>query len=748
MIYTQEQINEIRRRLSAMGVRDSNIKELDLTKVALTGNETVVIVKNSENVRVPISSLVPVSMLEDVQLVTQDDEPYLCFIFKTTEGDKVITVPLSSLLSGLGDKIQNLEDRLLTLEVNEAEDIANIQNEINNHKIQINTINGLITSLNLKVPNLESKISTLERKVQSLERAINDDDSDDSSGVKLYYNVTYDELVNLRNNSALIPGTKYRITDYDVYDGSEVEFAECSGIADLPEFKSAHHHFDILVTAIDNSHLDCNAKALHSARDTENYFTNVDLSKWELKYDLDNDKSKYSWALNTNYRKQAEYKSYSFSQGEIPADADVLYKFNLGGALVDIEHIAKEATGTVINIDTSGFTGTGLPLGFDLISVGSEAVVTLRKEGTNLIAIVTSGANQIFNMTIASNKKLDIYYRNAYQHLEGKGIIYYMKDDENNECPYDFKNIMFKCGDEHVYTFDANEDVTIVPEYTEEYINIQKNSYSTVTAPETQEVNDPTVPYKYVTTITSVLSASIGYMIIRINTELPNVTFIVQNTNDTEVYYRDVNGNLITTNIEGSNDIGQIKGGGTRSVVTNSFVVKTEDGVAWIRCKNTSEDSINYVTVGIPGYTKHYEADNARNNIIMPYINNRGQHLNNNVFLVKKNNNYTLKENYIGYNSHDITVNGSAVNNKFGNYNYNNSYQGLIGCKTGDDCINITINCGANTCIIGKDCHNISVSASHMDDCIIEDYVNNKEVTGETLQYYKVVNGITYTEVS
>jgi hypothetical protein len=26
---------------------------------------------------------------------------------------------------------------------------------------------------------------------------------------------------------------------------------------------------------------------------------------------------------------------------------------------------------------------------------------------------------------------------------EGKGVIYYMKDEHGNECPYDFKNIQF-----------------------------------------------------------------------------------------------------------------------------------------------------------------------------------------------------------------------------------------------------------------------------------------------------------------
>jgi hypothetical protein len=26
----------------------------------------------------------------------------------------------------------------------------------------------------------------------------------------------------------------------------------------------------------------------------------------------------------------------------------------------------------------------------------------------------------------------------------GKGVIYYMKDEHGNECPYDFKNIQFQ----------------------------------------------------------------------------------------------------------------------------------------------------------------------------------------------------------------------------------------------------------------------------------------------------------------
>ena len=37
----------------------------------------------------------------------------------------------------------------------------------------------------------------------------------------------------------------------------------------------------------------------------------------------------------------------------------------------------------------------------------------------------------------------------------GKGVIYYMKDEWNNECPYDFKGILFTINNESKYTFDA-----------------------------------------------------------------------------------------------------------------------------------------------------------------------------------------------------------------------------------------------------------------------------------------------------
>ena len=38
----------------------------------------------------------------------------------------------------------------------------------------------------------------------------------------------------------------------------------------------------------------------------------------------------------------------------------------------------------------------------------------------------------------------------------GKGVIYYMKDEYGNECPYDFKNIRFNIGEKYFYTFFIN----------------------------------------------------------------------------------------------------------------------------------------------------------------------------------------------------------------------------------------------------------------------------------------------------
>src|SRR5574344_300305 len=98
--------------------------------------------------------------------------------------------------------------------------------------------------------------------------------------------VAYAELVALIANQALIPGRKYRITDYAPSNAG----AGASGI----EFKMAGHAFDIVVTATSTSRVNENALAMPHDGDT--YFVSANLAAWQLKYTLSNDVTEFDWA--------------------------------------------------------------------------------------------------------------------------------------------------------------------------------------------------------------------------------------------------------------------------------------------------------------------------------------------------------------------------------------------------------------------------------------------------------------------
>ena len=58
----------------------------------------------------------------------------------------------------------------------------------------------------------------------------------------------------------------------------------------------------------------------------------------------------------------------------------------------------------------------------------------------------------------------------------GKGVIYYMKDEWNNECAYDFKNIKFKKSDVWLYTFGGATDDSLTGNSTGNIIKEYKSS--------------------------------------------------------------------------------------------------------------------------------------------------------------------------------------------------------------------------------------------------------------------------------
>ena len=99
--------------------------------------------------------------------------------------------------------------------------------------------------------------------------------------------LTYSELVSLRDNSQLMPGQQYRITDYVTTTSQE-------------DTRSAGNVFDIIVTAVDTNKLSELAYATQSTRDVDGYFSNSNLNGWELKYCLDNDTTRFAWADTIN----------------------------------------------------------------------------------------------------------------------------------------------------------------------------------------------------------------------------------------------------------------------------------------------------------------------------------------------------------------------------------------------------------------------------------------------------------------
>ena len=93
--------------------------------------------------------------------------------------------------------------------------------------------------------------------------------------------ITWSELKTLRNNSELIPGHQYRITDYQCTTTQE-------------NTQSAGHQFDIIVTADSINKL--NEKARACLHDGDTYFMNSNLAAWQLWYSLDNDTERFAWA--------------------------------------------------------------------------------------------------------------------------------------------------------------------------------------------------------------------------------------------------------------------------------------------------------------------------------------------------------------------------------------------------------------------------------------------------------------------
>ena len=142
------------------------------------------------------------------------------------------------------------------------------------------------------------------------------------------------------------------------------------------------------------------------------YFANANLPAWEIKYCLDNDKKRFVWADEGGIEAIRVYSADDVS--------DFIYVRTPDG---DNEN--GIAWCYVIDSEGLEFSDIG-----DWNNYAGDDVIYTE---TEIVAV-----GDFLDMSGTEVEVMALKYGNG-----GKGVIYYMKDEYNNECPYDFKNIQF-----------------------------------------------------------------------------------------------------------------------------------------------------------------------------------------------------------------------------------------------------------------------------------------------------------------
>ena len=147
-------------------------------------------------------------------------------------------------------------------------------------------INNEATARTQADSELQSKINTKQDTLTAGENIkIENNVISSISVAKISLNTTWSELKDMRDNSRLVAGQQYRITDYTCTTTQAAT-------------KSAGHVFDIIVTADDESTLNDIVRVVK--HDGDEYFANSDLNAWKIWYCIDNDTDRFAWADSVN----------------------------------------------------------------------------------------------------------------------------------------------------------------------------------------------------------------------------------------------------------------------------------------------------------------------------------------------------------------------------------------------------------------------------------------------------------------
>ena len=592
--------------------------------------------------------------------------------------------------------------------------------------------------------------------------------------------VTYDELKELRDNSKLIPGYKYRIIDY--YCGTTQE-GTCS----------AGHIFDIIVEAIAANELNENARAIKHDGDT--YFANSNLNAWELKYSLDNNGDRFLWAQTvpmsavTITFNNTEVSSTSLNLGTTatltatvaPSNASnktviwtssdstiasvsngyVIAK-SPGTATITAQAGDITATCTVVvpsppngefyiiageiylylnhETETSplSISNTGGTVSKDLylydayvpdannwVNISAiegmwyafETKLASSDVGNNftLYGVISDGVNRFLYeesgtimempMPLTGVVEMDLSNVDIPEDIIAEpimdnvlhGVIYYMKDEFNNECPYDFKNIQFLrdedsnlsysilSGSTPIYTFtDYNSSRSDASLNRSSDCFVHDNTISPVIVDDSQSLNNICLILgtgNFKRCYNNIFMAGCTNMTIYSNFNMYINTFNAFAT------YNSFYGDSCCNNNFGYNFIG--------NTVKNSFSYN----IIGAYCKNNSFSGFFYNNVG-DEFHDNICGSNCQYNIFRSQCsyNTFGTYFRNNI---------------VGSVFSHNTFGNYCEHSTFGEYCASNTFNNNCNCITlGDDCAAIILAANSQYSIFGNQCQYLNISSA------------------------------------
>ena len=520
-----------------------------------------------------------------------------------------------------------------------------------------------------------------------------------------YYETTYENLINLKNSKSLVPGAKYRMIDYlteSYYDALNNEAVCSDGVYDLAEYKSLEQPFDLVLTALSDSELDSNVKAVHSKRDTRNYFKDVDLSKWELKYDINNDKSKYSWAVNDDVEMKIIDESAEFIPGHY-------YKSdNLTVYLLDSNHYQIiEASDTYQQL-----------IGEGTCEIGSDALcLYLNQSETSRYYLFKSSITE--------------HYYFGQKHLEGKGVIYYMKDENNNEAPYDFKNIVFKYKGQFISNFSEQSTYTGI-----DNISIQTNlsshpfSLTTTDNPSTQEYSNQAVFYS---------NGTHTRYDVYIRTKLTNsVKIILTALENTGYQIYDLSGHHL---------------GSINNYPATIYITPNNQYIHFYLERPTVAENSYEITMNIFGNYQYEPCKKVFNNVIKPLLEGdtydsskpEKYSLNNNLFISGPD--QIIKDCFLDSNSKNNLLTGECVNCKIGKNTSNIKLNNPEVCVIGDNCFNISSLDNCEHLYVGNECYNLNISRAQESLYLkVDDFIHDQTITANSA--YAVIKNANIVDIN